>query len=347
MVAIACVYCGSSGACEHDVLTHHPGNWYKQIRLDRLLITGIPTPVMLCDGFLYEGGLHSIAGAPDSGKTTIALAWAVHLLSLGKPVIFMDEEGGPEIVTEKLAALGAEAEALERMVYVPFPGRSWSDLDIKELVSLAEDVEPAMMLWDSSAAFLARAGLDENSAPDVTGWWSRVLTPIARDLKVAMLVIDHDTKSTESSRYARGSGAKLAAIDVQFKVEIAKPFTRDQDGMLKLLVTKDRRGYLHRTWQVKVETGNGRITPDFYHATADSFADAWSPAKRKIYGTLTRDPKTSEEIRELIGSAFPAEKPMARETASRELNELFREGYVARQGNEHNGYKWTRTKQGV
>jgi AAA domain-containing protein len=329
---IACSICGSDETCEHDTVLIPSA--YRQVRLDALLVRGIPAPVTLCKGFLYEGGLHSIAGPPDSGKTTIALTWAVELLRAGRVVLFLDEEGGPEMTTEKLAALGASPDMLARLVYVPFPGRSWSELDVKELTSLAEDTSPAMMLWDSSAAFLARAGLDENSAPDVTSWWSKVLTPIARDLKVAMLVIDHDTKSTESSRYARGSGAKLAAIDVQFKVEIMKPFSRDQDGMLKLLVTKDRRGYLHRNWQVRMGIENGRIQPDFYHQTDTSFADSWTPAKRKIYGALTSEYQTNDEIRTVIAANFGAEKPMTRETASRELNELLNEGYAARRGNE-------------
>jgi hypothetical protein len=40
----------------------------------------------------------------------------------------------------------------------------------------------------------------------------------------AVLVIDHDTKSSEPSRYARGSGAKLAAVDVASKIEPIRPF---------------------------------------------------------------------------------------------------------------------------
>ena len=340
-VTISCPECGM-GDCDHDVMV--TPRWYKRVHLDELMMEGIPAPRILCNGFLYQGGLHSIAGAPDSGKTTIALVWAVELLQGGLPVVFLDEEGGPEIVTEKLKALGAKPSDLRNLVYLPFPGRAWGELDVKELASLAAETGPAMMLWDSSAAFLARAGLDENSAPDVTGWWAKVLMPIARDLKVAMLVIDHDTKSTESSRYARGSGAKLAAIDVQFKVEIMKPFSRGQDGMLKLLVTKDRRGYLHRNWQVRVGTGGGLIRPEFYHETADSFQDAWTPARRKIYGVLGGEEQTSEQIRNRIAELFSGEKPMTRETASRELNELLAAGYAARAGNDHSGYRWKKAR---
>ena len=57
-----------------------------------------------------------------------------------------------------------------------------------------------------------------------------------------MLVIDHDTKSSEASRYARGSGAKLAVLDVQFKIEIVTAFSRQQSGELKFRVVERQAG---------------------------------------------------------------------------------------------------------
>ena len=95
--------------------------------------------------------------------------------------------------------------------YFPFPARTWNAYDVIMLRELLDDIKPGIVLWDSSAAFLSRAGLDENSAADVTRFWSQVLTPIAREHGAAVLVVDHDTKNGEASRFARGSGAKLAA----------------------------------------------------------------------------------------------------------------------------------------
>jgi hypothetical protein len=322
----------------HDVADHLDAGFgldqlvplgsYRPVRLTQMLRDGIPEPVMLAGDFLYSGGLHSIAGPPDCGKTTIALCWVLRLLKQGHGVIFLDEEGGADIVTEKLAALGAVPADLELLSYLPFPGRSWIPDDVADLTELAEDLRPALMLWDSSAAFLARAGLDENSASDVTKWWGGVLTPIARDLDVAMLVIDHDSKSSESSRYARGSGAKLAALDAQFKVEMVKPFSRHEDGTLKLNVTKDRRGHLSRFWRVEIEAGEG-MRLSFFRNGKD--AGEWSPAKRKVWGVLTQDYQSTNEIREQLAALFPQEPAMARETVSRELNDLLHEGRAGQQ----------------
>jgi hypothetical protein len=316
---------------------------YRVVNLSETLKKGVPDPVLLCNGLLYEGGLHSIAGAPDSGKTTLALFWAVQLLREGKRVLILDEEGGPEITVEKLAALGATYDEVDRwLTYAPFPARSWTEGDIEELLSLAGEISPAMMLVDSSAAFLARAGLDENSAPQVTSWWSRVLTPVAREVHAAVLVIDHDTKASEASRYARGSGAKLAVLDTQYKVELVTPFTRQQEGILKLLVTKDRRGWLHRNWQVTIKTGHGTIMPHLEHddPEATPAKKGWSKSKQTIYDILDGFPRGYGEINDLLyaktgyywkGSTF------------REIvNELLREGLVECVDGRGRENKWMR-----
>lgn len=312
---------------------------FKQVPLGKLIAAGPMEPQRLAGGMLYAGGLHCIAGAPDCGKTTLALYWAVQLLSEGKKVAFFDEEGGPEVVAEKLISLGATISDTENLIYCPFPGKSWDDGDVAALMEYLTENKPDMVLWDSSAAFLARAGLDENSAPAVTNWWARVLTPLARELGAAVLVIDHDTKSSEQSRYARGSGAKLAALDVQFKVEIKRPFSREQDGLLKFAVTKDRRGYLHREWLVQIGVGSGCITPEFMHDSEEGIFDSWSPAKRKVYGVVncSENPLTWEEIQGKILENFPDDREITRETVSRMLNELLREGRVARSGS-----RWAR-----
>lgn len=325
------------------------GTGFKVVSLAGLVKEGVPSPTFLA-GMLYAGGLHCIAGAPDCGKTTIALYWAVTLLKQAQGVVFFDEEGGPEIIAEKLIALGAEPADLQFLTYVPFPGRTWEDKDIEELMTLMRDTGPALVLWDSSAAFLARAGLDENSASDCTRWWARVLTPVARELGAAILVIDHDTKSTEQSRYSRGSGAKLAGLDVQFKVEIVKPFTREHAGILKFHVPKDRRGWLHREWEVIVRT-DGCIQPCFVHAEEGDAAEVkveGPPARQKIFGVLNGTPKGYREIVDGVNEKHG--HFLSRQTVSTELNALLEAGLVDRvDAGGGRGYeaRWIRMPESV
>ena len=107
---------------------------FKPVSLGFLVSNGVQAPTFVADGMLYRGGLHSIAGAPDSGKTTLALYWAVKLLSEGQRVAFFDEEGGQEIIAEKLISLGAKPRDMENLIYVPFPGKQWDDADVAALL---------------------------------------------------------------------------------------------------------------------------------------------------------------------------------------------------------------------
>ena len=298
---------------------------FRESDLAALIKQGVPAPRLLCSDLLYSGGLHSIAGPPDSGKTTVALHWALQLIRTGGTVLFLDEEGGSEIVAEKLIALNATPEEAERIRYCPFPARTWHAGDVAALRELAAAARPGLVLWDSSAAFLSRAGMDENSAADVTRFWSAVLTPLAREHGAAVVVIDHDVKTGEASRFARGSGAKLGATDVAFKVGIVQAFDRTTNGVLRLTVTKDRRGWLHRWHEIGVNTGSGmRLV--FTETTEDGEPEAvkLTPAAQKVKAVLTADPSGIAAITDRIAAAFG--HGLKRETVSRSLNDLARSG---------------------
>jgi hypothetical protein len=213
----------------------------------------IEPPELIAGELLYRGAVHTLTGPPDCGKTTLACWWMLQEIRAGGRVLFLDEEGGRQVVAEKFQALGAAPG--ERIAYAPFPGRTWANADLYMLAAITAEWKPTMITWDSSAAFLARAGLDENAAADVTGFYSRVLAPCARRDGAAVVAIDHDVKNGEPSRYARGSGAKLAATDVAYKVEPVTPFSKTSDGKSKLTVSKDRRGWLHRSHEVTFSAG--------------------------------------------------------------------------------------------
>jgi hypothetical protein len=64
---------------------------------------------------------------------------------------------------------------------------------------------------------------------------------------VTTLLIDHVVKSSESrGRYAIGSERKLGAADVHLGLEVVKQLTRGGNGLVKVVVHKDRPGHLTR-----------------------------------------------------------------------------------------------------
>jgi hypothetical protein len=259
-------------------------------------------PVLICGDLLYRGAVHTLSGPPDCGKTTIACWWMLQALREGGSVLFLDEEGGREIVTEKFQAIGAKRG--ERIGYVQFPSRAWDAADIAMLSAVLDERKPAIVAWDSSAAFLARAGLDENAAADVTRFYSQVLATAARRHNAAVLVIDHDTKNGEPSRYARGSGAKLAATDVAYKITPVKAFSKTENGISKLTVAKDRRGWLHRAHEIAFlvhrSSGDTSLTLNVTSAEPDREHPELAPAEQKVLEALDSIPRSIHEVIDLV-----------------------------------------------
>ena len=205
--------------------------------------------------FVYAGRLTVLQGEPASGKTWLADWIACDLLAAGSRVILFDEEGGEDLVTERLVALGADpAGVAERFTYFAFEGRQWDEADLAGLDEILAEIPPpalpaALAIFDSLPDFLAAAGLSEDLAGDVTNFVNRVCRRFLA-AGVAVLLLDHlkkpdvDPRKRTRSRYARGSGAKLAKADATLLVEVVQEFDATHSGRVRLFKTKDRRGRL-------------------------------------------------------------------------------------------------------
>ncbi len=281
---------------------------HQIVNLAELARAGVRPPDLVCGKLLYRGALHSLAGPPDSGKSTLLYYWTVTLLAAGHTVILLDEESGREATTEKLLALGAEPEHLERLVYVEYPARQWDAADVRALQLLLGAHRPALLGFDSSAAFLAQAGKDENAAVEVTDFYKRVLLEAARSNGCAVVILDHLGKDQVGGRYARGSGAKLATVDVAFMLDPIKIFNRTTPGLLKVTITKDRRGYLHRHHEVRVEVEDGQMAVAFNPVDVDEDGDlvGLPPAAVKILEVLrvAPAPRTVRQIVDDVASKY-------------------------------------------
>lgn len=328
-----------------------PAGVRKFITLDlaELVVAGPTEPdwVPGAQQWLYANCLTSIQSEPGVGKTWVALWLALNCIQAGADVIYLDEEGGPELVAERLIALGADPEAVRSQLhYVPFPGRAWDLADQAEFAVLLEQ-HPATRLavFDSLPDFLALAGKSEDSAQDVTWFVDRVLN-ICRDHGVAQIVLDHLIKPDPSqqgqrtrSRYGRGSGAKLGKADATFLIETGNEFDAHTSGKLKLWKTKDRRGQLPLPGvaaspvilNVNVDDGRIAVTvtdPEPGVATAqrhhrptrymervsmalEGMADAGiSPSGNALVGMVTGTKATKmDALRCLIGEGHVAIKP--------------------------------------
>lgn len=228
---------------------------------DRL--TNPPEPVdRFGDGqILYRRTVHTLAGEPESGKSVLAYGWMLDEMLTGRGVMLIDEEAGPDDVFAKFRALGAADSLLvDHLTY--FEPDGWDLLapeTVNQLLTLVTEREISLVLIDSTAAALTNSQLDEDKAKDVTRFYKQVLLRLAQEGACSVITLDHMTKSGMNNRYARGSGAKLAATEVGLFVEVVEPFSQVSSGLLRVTCTKDRRGQYGRNarWDVAVDTDAG------------------------------------------------------------------------------------------
>lgn len=215
-----------------------------RVLLGKLLKDGVePTP-QLVQNLLYKGRIHSIAGAPGDGKTLLALRMALQVVDRGFSALYYDAENGPWVVAERLGAMGADPDALDRFFYYLPGDLTLAPDSLSTLMARVAAVQPALVVFDSLADFLAAAGLDENSNTDCTRWFAAVAQPL-KDAGVAILVLDHVPKSGKGG--PRGASSKVAKMDVQWELEVNKRFSRDRTGKIKLTCNKDRESWLPKT----------------------------------------------------------------------------------------------------
>ena len=117
-----------------------------------------------------------------------------------------------------------------------------------------------------------------------------------------------------------------------FKVSIVQAFDRTTNGVLRMQVTKDRRGWLHRHWEIGINTGNGmriaftETTED--GETGESAGQKLTPADKKVQEALTDTPSTTREITDRIVARHG--HGLKRQTLSESLNKLLRRGTADR-----------------
>jgi hypothetical protein len=290
-------------------------------------------PVTL-EGLVYPGKLHSLAGPPGAGKTVLCLWWAWKVMLLGHPVLIMDEEAGADQTADVLRSFGADPALLEKHLhYVPFSQLDWRrDTAITKLHEFLARQRPVLAIFDSSAAMMALSGCKEIDPGDVTRFWKRVWLPVAQQYGCAVAVTDHVSAGGRGAdrQGARGTDAKVAEVDVQFKLSATHSFSHHEDGLLNLEITKDRPGWLHRNWQIAVT--RDPLTLDLRRtsppAQAEGGSRGMSPATRKLLDVMNDIPASGKDLVDRVVHKYG--HGLQRQTVSTSLQELLDAGQVDR-----------------
>lgn len=229
---------------------------YEPLDIIAWLSEDHPEPDFFGSGqILYKPGLVWVMGEPASGKSFLCLQWALDVMTLGKSVIWLDEEAGPRDTINKLKSLGATDNLLAKhFLYLQPEARNLS-AESEELFEFVCRTTPGLIVMDSAAAILANAGIDEDKNSPVVQFMNRAVLPLVKDLELPVLVIDHKTKNKSNTSYARGASSKLGIVDMALNVELKAGFSKSKSGSFELKVNKDRSG-LHpkdKCWTVSVQ----------------------------------------------------------------------------------------------
>lgn len=215
----------------------------------------LPPPEVLIDDLVYAEGVHLVSGHPAGGKTVITMHWAHMAMADDRPVVWLDYESGARQIMRRMQAHGISSELADKYFhYAPFPLHAED-----HLAAVAERWPGALVILDSMSKALAFAGISENENAEVTQWTAKVVRA-CKDNAMPIIIIDHISKGGTASEYSRGAGAKLADVDVHWRVLKVQDFNRTTAGMIHLKQMKDREGYLAFESYWTVGDGQGKLT---------------------------------------------------------------------------------------
>jgi len=304
------------------------------------LQTEQPALLTRTDGgaLLYPGKMHVFQAEPSSGKSWLALVAVAEVLAMGGAAGYLDyEDTGPGILG-RLRNLGVTDAVMAERFYYANPTGRFGPAEKLSLAAALDRMNLDLVVIDGVGESLSREGLSEDKADDVIRWTDLLPRPIART-GAAVLMLDHVAKDPEQrGRWARGSGAKLAAVDgASYQIKVRVPFSRHRAGRFDLVVAKDRPGgvgaigetvaTVHVTPHAAGELVTVKVEPHTNEAAAPT--DSWKPTviMGKVWQAL--DDSTAPLTATALSSLVHSDKPRLVKEA---ITRLIAEGFIAETG---------------
>lgn len=287
---------------------------------------------------LYPGKMHVFQAEPSSGKSWLALVAVAEVLAMGGSAGYLDHEDTGNGILGRLRNLGVSDAVLADRFYYANPAGKFGPAERLHLTTALDRMNMDLVVIDGVGESLSRNGLSEDKAEDVIRWTDLLPRWIART-GAAVLMLDHVAKDPEQrGRWARGSGAKLAAVDgASYQIKVRQPFSRHREGRFDLVVAKDRPGgvgaigetvaTVHVTPHAAGELVTVRVDPHSTEAAAPT--DSWKPTviMGKVWAAL--DGSTAPLTATALATLVHSDKPRLVKEA---ITRLIAEGFIAETG---------------
>ena len=209
----------------------------------------LPQPKWLVQGHLTDG-FSVLYGPPKSGKTFLALDWALRIATrtewhghtvIGGPVLYVSGEGAGGLHSRISAWHQANATTSSNLYVIPFAARLLNPDHVGQLLDDVMATGARLLVIDTLARSMS--GSDENSAQDM-GQAIASLDRIRQEVGCGILVVHHS--GVDGTR-PRGSTALFGAADTLARVD-------GQDGgtmRLSCEGMKDARPFKTSYWKMQ------------------------------------------------------------------------------------------------
>lgn len=243
----------------------------------------LPPVSWLVPGEIPERGLTVLYGSSGSGKSFLALDYALNIAQ-NQPVVYMAGEGQAGYA-QRVSAWKQHHHKDEGHLYMYLEPVSISDSDkLTAFIDTIAPTQPKLVIIDTVAR--AMTGYDENSTRDM-GLFIQAANQLMARLDCAVLLVHHTQKSggqergSSSLRGAADSMLKLSAMDDLLILECSKskdgsPFDTRHYSLLPLEVNLQGQA---------VQSACIILAKQLQKGTEDKL----SPAQRKILDTLAQD----------------------------------------------------------
>lgn len=249
-------------------------------------ITKLPKPVPLIAGFLDLDSLALLYGPSGSGKSFIALDWAMSVATgswwLGHAI-----HPGPVlyVIAEGATGFGDRVEAWqqhqtlyndpENAIWLPVAVDIHSPTWAQALATLAAELGVVLVVVDTLARSMV--GADENSGRDM-GIVIHGADLIRRATQACVLLVHHTGKNIEAG--ARGHSALLAAVDSSLACKSA-------DDIITLETEKQKNHAGDITMRLKLTPTGDSCAVDRYRGGPITEGDQLPRAALELLATLS------------------------------------------------------------
>jgi AAA domain len=246
----------------------------EPVSLVSIIPNGIPEPEYVpgCHGFLRRGKRYLVPAPAGGCKSLLFEVIATNIVAAGGTVVILDVENGADEYARRLQCIldandhdGTLADACDRrLIYYEWPklNLDWSEQDWRDAVTGADRKGVAdqhqtsegadLVIFDSSRWLLSGVGLEENQADDYAAFATAFLLPLSK-AGITTIVLDN-TGHAEKDR-ARGSKAKDDLNEVVYTLQKIGEPDIDNTGIVKLALTRQRFGGVHRQLQARIGGG--------------------------------------------------------------------------------------------